>query len=158
MMHSQNCSFVILGLTFFFTILSTIRLFSVKWSVATLFQDVPILVVLLALIVRSLAPLSVASLVPILVATFELSVASLSRQSVVMNSALKSISGARRQLVKEFFPLFAFCTKFNNISPPTSKSFPRSRWWRSTPGAYGRRWGGMSEGGIIPLRQSLQEK
>ena len=92
-MHSRNCSFVILGLTFFFTILSTIRLFSVKWSVATPFPEVPILVptlvVLLVLIVRSLAPLSVAplvaSLVPILVA-------SLSRQIEVMNSTLKSIS------------------------------------------------------------------
>ena len=100
-MHSRNCSFVILGLTFFFTVLSTIRLFSVKWSVATLFPEVPILVpiliALLVLIVRSLEPLLVASLVaslvPILVATFELSVASLSRQIVVMNSALKSISG-----------------------------------------------------------------
>ena len=85
-MHSRNFSFVILGLTFFFTILSTIRLFSVKWSVATLFQKVPILVpilvVLLALIVRLLAPLLVASLVPIL-----------SRQIVVTNSVLKSISG-----------------------------------------------------------------
>lgn len=136
-MHSLNCSFVILGLTFFFTILSTIRLFSAKKSVATLLPEVPILVVLLVLFIKLLAPVSVASLVPrlvpILVASFELSVASLSRQIVVMNSALKSISGARRQLVKEFFPLFAFCTKFNNISPPTSKSFPRSRWWRSTP-------------------------
>ena len=165
-MHSLNCSFVILGLTFFFTILSTIRLFSAKKSAATLLPEVPrlvpTLVVLLVLFIKLLAPVLVASLVPrlvpILVASFELSVASLSRQIVVMNSALKSISGARRQLVKEFFPLFAFCTKFNNISPPTSKSFPRSRWWRSTPGAYGRRWGGMSEGGIIPLRQSLQEK
>ena len=128
-MHSLNCSFVILGLTFFFTILSTIRLFSAKKSVATLLPEVPILVpilvVLLVLFIKLLAP--------VLVASFELSVASLSRQIVVMNSALKSISGARRQLVKEFFPLFAFCTKFNNISPPTSKSFPHSRWWRSTP-------------------------
>lgn len=97
-MHSRNCSFVILGLTFFFTILSTIRLFSVKWSVATLFPEVPILVpiliVLLVLVVRSLAPLSVASLVPILVAL-------LSRQIEVMNSALKSIS--------EFFSHYHLC-------------------------------------------------
>lgn len=101
-MHSRNCSFVILGLTFFFTILSTIRLFSVKWSVATLFPEVPILVptlvVLLVLIVRSLAPLLVAplvaSLVPILVAL-------LSRQIEVMNSALKSIS--------EFFSHYHLC-------------------------------------------------
>ena len=84
--------------------------------------------------------------VPILVATFELSVASLSRQIVVMNSALKSISGARRQLVKEFFSPFAFCTKLNNISRPTSRYCPRNRWWRSISGVCGRRWGGMSEG------------
>ena len=160
-MHSFNCCSVILFFTFLATFLSIMRLLAAKKSlgVASLVASlVATLVVLLELFIKLLAPVSVASLVPILVATFELSVASLSRQIVVMNSALKSISGARRQLVKEFFPLFAFCTKFNNISPPTSKSFPRSRWWRSTPGAYGRRWGGMSEGGIIPLRQSLQEK
>lgn len=160
-MHSFNCCSVILFFTFLATFLSIMRLLAAKKSlgVASL---VATLVVLLELFIKLFAPVLVASLVPrlvpILVASFELSVASLSRQIVVMNSALKSISGARRQLVKEFFPLFAFCTKFNNISPPTSKSFPRSRWWRSTPGAYGRRWGGMSEGGIIPLRQSLQEK
>lgn len=160
-MHSFNCCSVILFFTFLATFLSIMRLLAAKKSlgVASLVAS---LIVLLELFIKLLAPVLVASLVPrlvpILVASFELSVASLSRQIVVMNSALKSISGARRQLVKEFFPLFAFCTKFNNISPPTSKSFPRSRWWRSTPGAYGRRWGGMSEGGIIPLRQSLQEK
>lgn len=164
-MHSFNCCSVILFFTFLATFLSIMRLLAAKKSlgVASLVASlVATLVVLLVLFIKLLAPVLVASLVPrlvpILVASFELSVASLSRQIVVMNSALKSISGARRQLVKEFFPLFAFCTKFNNISPPTSKSFPRSRWWRSTPGAYGRRWGGMSEGGIIPLRQSLQEK
>ena len=67
---------------------------STKRSVATLFPEVPILVpiliVLLVLIVRSLATLSVASLVASLVPIL---VASLSRQIVVTNSALKSISG-----------------------------------------------------------------
>ena len=106
-MHSRNCSFVILGLIFFFTALSTIRLFSDKRSVATLWPEVPILVpilvVLLGLFIRSLASLIVASLVPRLVAPL---VASLSLQIVEINSSLKSISGARSSLTS--------CRSFEN--------------------------------------------
>ena len=110
-MHSRSCSFVILGLIFFFTVLSTIRLFSAKRSVATLLPEVPMLVpilaILLGLFIRPLASLLVASLVaslvPMLVAPL---VASLSLQIVEINSSLKSISGARSSLTS--------CRSFEN--------------------------------------------
>lgn len=95
-MHSCNCSFVILSLTFLLTILSTMRLFSAKWSVAILGVLVPILVPRLVvpfllsvrLLAAFLVPRLVATLVPRLVPTFKPSVASLvaslSRQIVVV--------------------------------------------------------------------------